>query len=504
MSVATPVRWTHSRVGQGRWIIAFAVLGSMATVAAAIVTNGSITATVAPTVCAAIVALLWILPIRIPLLALTFLVLAADATDDGPWNSPLASLGRLLSHNLNKTIPLEALSVPLMAVVLLYLLLIHIHRRLIGSATDTDRLANTARPMLWALGLSFLTVVILCAVGIKRDGDAQMAKNQVQAFVLLILMAYLLAMSLRGTKDHRRLAGVIVAAAAIKSAMVLWIWQVALTSPYPFMTSHGDSMLFVCATTILLARVVAEPIRRNALTCLMASPLFLLAMVANNRRLAWVELAAACVTLAIISPASRLKHAVSRALLLSLPVVAIYVGAGWNSESALFAPVQMLRSVGDADVDRSTLYRDVENYNLLYTLRQNPLFGSGFGKPYVEAIVGDDISGFKEYRFMPHNSVLGLWGFGGVFGFTGLSAALVIGVFMAARGYRSARSAHERMAAFAALSTVIVYEIQCWGDIGFSDKRSIFLVGAALAVAGQLASATEHGRHRTVSTTRLV
>ncbi len=100
---------------------------------------------------------------------------------------------------------------------------------------------------------------------------------------------------------------------------------------------------------------------------------------------------------------------------------------------------------------------------------------------------------------MPHNSILGLWAFTGVFGFTGLFLALSVCVFLAARSYRLARSPDERTAAFAAIAMVLIYEIQCWGDIGFSEGRSIFLVGAAIAVAGKLAVSTgawgHHQRH---------
>jgi O-antigen ligase len=215
-------------------------------------------------------------------------------------------------------------------------------------------------------------------------------------------------------------------------------------------------------------------------------------MIANNRRLAWMELDAAIFTLYVISPRTRLKLLLTRTVVLAIPLVMVYAVAGWNSKSAVFAPVQLFRSVEDADsdVERSTLFRDLENYNLLATLRYNPFVGTGFGHPYSEEVKLDDISFFKEYRFLPHNSVLGLWGFCGVFGFTGLSVPLVVAVFLGARSYNRARSPDERVAASAVLAMVVIYLIQAWGDIGFSEKRSIFLVSAALAVAGRLAVST--------------
>ena len=146
--------------------------------------------------------------------------------------------------------------------------------------------------------------------------------------------------------------------------------------------------------------------------------------------------------------------------------------------------------VADSDVDQSTLYRDLENFNLLYTLSFNQLIGTGFGHPFAEVIKMADISFFKEYRFLPHNSILGLWAFTGLFGFTALSAALVMGVLCAARSYNVAHTHDQRIASFCALAMVVIYEIQCYGDIGFADRIGIFLVGPALGVAGQLAVST--------------
>ena len=126
------------------------------------------------------------------------------------------------------------------------------------------------------------------------------------------------------------------------------------------------------------------------------------------------------------------------------------------------------------------------------------MIGTGFGHPFNEVVTLPDISFFKEYRYMPHNSVIGLWAFCGPFGFTGLVLALVVAVYLAARSYQVARSADERTAAFMVIGVVVIYLMHCWGDIGFSERRSIFLVGPALAMAGQLAVSTGAWRVRAV------
>jgi hypothetical protein len=488
---AASAPWAPPLAGGRRWLFStLLVVGCATTAVATIAGDGSLIATATTLLIAAVLVFVWVAPLRVPLLGLVFLGLALDGTGDGPWDSPLAPLGRLLNHNLNKTVPIEALAVPLMTVVLGYLLIIHVYRRLSLSPIDEAGRIGFASPMSLALAVSFLTVVAECAMGYRHGGDIQMAKIQVQNFVLVLLMAYLIGVSLRGRRDYRALGGVILAAACSKSLMALWAHNTI--DPRPAVaTVHGDSLLFAGAAIMLIALFAEQPVRRNAMLCLAILPLLLGAMVANNRRIVWVEVAATVCMFYVISRRTPLKRLLTRSVLLALPLVLAYVAVGWNSNGRLFAPVKIFRSVEDANVDASTLFRDVENYNLLYTLRvANPFIGTGFGEPFAEIVTLPDISFFKEYHYTPHNSVLGLWGFVGVFGFTGLFLAPVVGVLLAARSYQRARVPDERVAALTALGMVLIYLIQCWGDIGFSERESIFLLGAALAVTGQLAHAT--------------
>jgi hypothetical protein len=474
----------------------FVLLGfaCAATIVAAVASNGSVVAAIAPTISLALVGAIWIAPLRVTLLLLIFLGLALDTPGDasGQWQSPLAPLGRLLTENLNRTIPVQALRVSALTLLIGYLLLIHVHRRLSAFPIEDADCAQSAPPMLRALAFSLLTLIGLCAYGISQGGDVQLCNLQVQNFVLLLLVAYLLAVSLRGVRDYRTLGGVILAAACTKAVMAVWV-RLTVVTPTPDLlataTTHGDSMLFVCAAAMLLGLFFEQPVRRHARLCLAILPLLLAGMIANNRRLAWVEAASVILTLYVISPRTSLKRMVARTVLLVLPLVLVYGAAGWSSNSPFFAPVQLLRSM-DPQRDRSTLDRDVENFNLVYSLDRHPVLGTGFGHPYTEVVKLDEMPTFKEYRFLPHNSILGLWSFGGILGFTGLWAAPVIGVLLAARSYLRGRSAEDRTVAFTVIASMLIYTIQCWGDMGFGDIRSVFLVSSAMAVAGQLAMLT--------------
>jgi hypothetical protein len=480
----------------GTWIVpGLLVLGGAAITAAAIVGNGNILIAMAPILVAVTLGVMWFAPLRLPLLALAFLSLALDATNEGPWNSPLAPLGSLLAINLNKTIPINALAVPGIVLILAYLLIIHLHRRTQRLRTDGAISGRIPAVSLQSLGVSFLSVVALCALGYHSGGDLQMAKIQVQSFVLVLVVAFLSAMALRGVRDYRVLGGVILIAACVKSLNALYV--VSIIPPdipgghLNYATTHGDSMLFACATVMLIVLFAEQPVRRNAVLCITLLPLLMAGMLANNRRMVWAEVAGGLLAFWLISRRSRLKRFAVRTLIAAIPLILVYIAVGWNSQSKVFAPVKTFRSMGDSDVDASTMYRELENFNLMATMRVNPILGTGFGHPFAEPVTLPSIAvGFREYRYMPHNSMLGLWAFCGPLGFAGLWIAFIVSTFFAARSYRCARLPDERVAALMTIATLVIFSMQCWGDIGFSERKSIFLVGPALAVAGQLAMST--------------
>jgi hypothetical protein len=91
--------------------------------------------------------------------------------------------------------------------------------------------------MLWAIACSFLTVAALIALGYKRGGNLQMAKFQVQNCVLLLMMSYLLAVTLRRMKDFRILAAIVIGAPIKPRDGLHVVNAVALT------TTEGDSIL---------------------------------------------------------------------------------------------------------------------------------------------------------------------------------------------------------------------------------------------------------------------
>jgi len=478
------------------WLLGFLAIWA-ATVLATLVGNGSITVAIAPLAAAVALWAMWVVPLRKTLFFLLFLALALDKPGDaaGLWQSPVAPLGRLLSENLDKTTGLPGLKISLLVLLVGYLLIVRAHRVVVANMRDHEGLtipSTLSRGLL----LSLMTVVLTVVYGIVRGGDVQMIKIQLQTFIPLLAMAYLLSVSLRGPEDYKTLGWIVVVAAMVKSLLAVWVRSTVpqfVGNPpreLEYATNHGDSMLFACAFVILVTCFLEKPARRTMGLLLVGGGVIVAGLIANDRRLAWVQIAAPVATLLLLNPRGPVTRRICKAGFYVLPLIVLYVAVGWNSHSRIFAPLQTFRTMEDETIDRSTWFRDVENYNLIYTFAQHPILGTGFGHPFEQAVENDDISEFKEYPYMPHNSILGLWAFTGAVGFCGIWMVFLIGLMFAMRSYEFSSSPEFRVAAAGAITGIIAYVIHCWGDIGFTEAKSIFFAGGGLAVAGRLAVLT--------------
>jgi hypothetical protein len=314
---------------------------------------------------------------------------------------------------------------------------------------------------------------------------------QIFRIIYLPSVFLLYCVGLRGPKDTRALGIALLAAALLRALMAAYVrLKFPDLEEVPHATVHADSMLFANAFVMVVMIFFERPNRRNLLLAALTLPIIIWGMIANNRRLAWVELSVALIVMYFVTPMTRLKRRLAQSIVISLPVIAIYIAVGWNHPTGVFGPVKIARSVIDSKSDSSTLWRDLENYNLYYTLRQNPLVGVGLGHEYIEQIHLPTISdAYKLYLYAPHNSILGLLAYGGMLGFAGIWMILPIGVFFSMLNYRYARTPQERTAALTCVGILITYMAHCYGDMGLGTWNSVFTVGAALALTGKQAVA---------------
>ena len=139
----------------------------------------------------------------------------------------------------------------------------------------------------------------------------------------------------------------------------------------------------------------------------------------------------------------------------------------------------------------STLSRDIENLNLVFTFQAHPIVGSGFGHEYLEVIPAVDLGHiFTVFRYMPHNSVLWLLGAAGLIGFTVYWLFMVVGMYLSVRTYRHATGSLERVTALTAATVIISHGLQAYGDMALQSWMASILLAVFLGMVAVLAVKT--------------
>lgn len=465
---------------------------ALATVLAILVGAGNLAIAVAPCLLALLLCALWLLPLRVTLMGLLAMSWAIESpTDvfaDGRLHTPWEMVGRLLWSKLNLVIPFSPLVVTGFDLVALLLFVVVVQRHVRKSAIDQAGWVDTPAALSTFAWLSVLAVVWMSLFGLVQGGSFRFVLWQCARWLYLPIVYALMRQGLRGPKDALLVGKVLLGVGLFKA-----LEAIALRLKFPSVelmthaTSHHDSVLFASCVAILMALVLEMPSKRTLRLFAGLLPVFLWAMVANNRRLVWAELALVTVFFWLVTPWRPLKRKLARLAVYSVLPLLLYAGLGWNSDAGVFAPVQKARSMVDSNRDASTLWRDLEDFDLIFTFVESPLLGTGFGHPFVEKIKLPDVTTHYELEpYIPHNSVLGLWAFGGLFGFSLLWALFPVGIFFTVRAYRYARSPIERVTALGAAAVQVCYLMQGYGDLGFGMWGPVFTVAASYALVGKL------------------
>ncbi len=443
-------------------------------------------------------------PIRHSMMALMFGALALPNPAEGQptdWPPPFTPVGAALLNHLNSVDRsiglLSAFPFALMELFFVILFMIRLYRKSSGSRLDRDALP-TPKPLIQLAQLSLATTAFTWLSGLVRGGDFGMSLWQVAAVIYLPIVFLLFQTSFRGPKDHWNLARVVLAAATYRACLAVYVMQTTVL-PYnpetgstkpPYATAHADSVLFASAFVLLVGMVFEKTHRKIKWLAIGLLPIIMAGTQANNRRLAWVQIGIALFVVYLVGRETKLKRTIRRAVFGLIPVAGLYVAAGWSSEfGAFFKPVRLIRSVVDAKTDGSSMWREYENVNIIATFRDHALIGSGYGHPYREVVILPEVN-YSLERYIPHNSLLGLWAYGGLVGFLGLTLLWTSGVYFAMRAYQHATEPGHRAAALVSFAVVPVYLMQAWGDLGLGTWTGVFIMGAAITVAAKVAVAS--------------
>jgi hypothetical protein len=347
-------------------------------------------------------------------------------------------------------------------------------------------------PLTWP-ALIFLGFILFGLVwGLARGGNINIALWEARAIFYLPLMVVLVTNLLEKREHINHL---------LWAAMLALFIEALVAIGHVHITRGGDltgveriaehSMSIHQATLFILAASawLYHASRTKRIVLPLMAPFVLLAFVYNQRRASYLVLIFGLILAGVA------LYKVRRTLfwLITPPLIVagmIYLAAFWNSGGgSLGMPARAVRSViapveGSRD-DLSNLYRQTENVNTEFTIRQAPLTGVGFGHKFYVIVPLPDLSFFIWYEYITHNSILWIWMKTGVGGF--FSLLFLIGMALMTGVRATWRMPGGDMAAIGLTATLylVMHFIYAYVDMSW-ETQSMVYVGAMMGVIGVL------------------
>ena len=356
------------------------------------------------------------------------------------------------------------------------------------------RYANTGRlvarsPLTRPL-LIFMAFIALGFVrGVGSNGDLRAALYEVRALPY-ILMMFIIVVNECTERVHLRAAlWSVLLGVIVQSALTIEHFSrlsVSKRADVDGLTEHASSVgqvlllvTFVCF--VLFARRVR--LARWAVF-LGLMPTMYVFIIAERR--AGVAALAAGFGVVAISLYWHRRRAFWSVVPLMVIVVSGYVGAFWNSTASAGFPAQAIKAAvapGSARSDdrNSDIYRILETYDLVYTIRATPILGLGFGQVFFRPAPLPDISSFELNAYMPHNAVLWIWVKTGFGGFVTMFYIFAKSLLHAADRIRRSVLGVDLVVSVAAASLIVMYGVYTYVDVSWDPRNSVFL-GTALAM----------------------
>jgi O-antigen ligase len=355
-------------------------------------------------------------------------------------------------------------------------------------------------PLLRPL-LAFTGFVLLgFAYGIARGGSSRVAVFEVRPLLYLPIVYILTTNLCRTARQYRLLLWTAMGAVLCNSLLSLYFYGGLSHSQKSALESLGEHGAGVGMNTLFVLLIGSCLLRGSSTTSrcvliLMAVPVGWVYFL-SNRRAAVIGLLAGLALLSVI-----LFWRQPRTFWKAVPIVSLllvgYVAAFWNSKSTAAFPAQAVKSVISpnslsARDQSSDLYRQIENNDLNFTIRQTKLMGVGFGNQFYQPYPLPDISAnFEFHGYIPHNSILWIWLQTGFAGFVAMMYMLSRALMVGASKIRRAADGPDMMAVTAAALFIAMYSVFTYVDIAW-DARNMVLLGVAMALCANYPVTAPH------------
>jgi hypothetical protein len=346
-------------------------------------------------------------------------------------------------------------------------------------------------------------------VGFVRGGwDSGAMFAELRGPIYLGALYLLTANLVRTPSQLVRVVQLFVVLVGVKALQGLWNAGVMFDSGLRLeaVTSHEDVIFFDATLVLALAAAVLRGRSRTTLILAALVPAIVVTELLTQRRVAFIALGAA------LSVALVCLGMVRPRLTFSIAVVAVvfvvgYVAAFWGAEGTLAQPVRAVRGMISPETlserDRlSNYWRDIENLNIAFTLRDLPLSGVGVGQEYEFQQEPPPLTGFTYWRYMTHNAVFWIWLKGGLIGFFSFWFLVAQGVAASVRLVRQLPRKGLAMFAFAPLALLVSQVVYSSVDLGLTYSRPMIVLGVGLGLLAALALQATPIRRRAPVTQR--
>jgi len=362
-------------------------------------------------------------------------------------------------------------------------------RRLVG-ANAPGRLGPLGWPMI-ALAAFFASGFV---VGVARGGDwnVNAALAELRGPLYLFLTYFLGVNLIREPRHVSILVRMLVVLIAVKAAQGMGNYIEMANGPIwlEAVTAHEDVVFFDLALALAVGAFVMGMRGRLAIALYAAAPMIMATELVTQRRVGFIALAAAFVVLAVLLASVRPQ----RTLVLFGAATAfflVYAVIAWDQNGLLAQPIRALKgaidpsSLNARDLS-SNWWRELENLNISYTLRQLPFTGVGLGQQYLFIREPAELSNFIYWRYMTHDAVLWVWLKTGIAGFLAFWVLVSQAAIVAGSLFRRLATPQLKLVALIPVLLVVIQVVFSSVDLGLTYSRTMIVLGVSLGLTAYL------------------
>jgi hypothetical protein len=349
-------------------------------------------------------------------------------------------------------------------------------------------------PFGWPMAIFAGAFVVGAVIGVARGGvlaDALLAEARGPVYICVV---YFLATNL--IRDRAQVFILIwefVVLVGVKAvqAILNYVDSLNLAASLEAVTGHEDVVFFDVAVVMLVVFMILG-IRTKLMWALVAvQPLVITAELLTERRVGFVALGAALLAIAVLSLAGNLRRGLMFAALGAV-LLGVYGVVFWEESGPLGEPLRAVRVVIDPSSvsarDReSNHWREIENRNISFTIKQVPLTGVGLGQKYFFFEDPPKLGPiFTYWRYETHNALLWLWLKAGPLGAFALWLLVARVTLLSSSLYRRLPDPRLRWIAALPVAVIAIHIAFSAVDLGFTDDRTTLFLGTTLGLGALL------------------